>query len=416
MNDIPEIDIRQFHYDLPGERIARYPLPERDGSKLLVYKNSVISDDLFRNMPALLPEGSLMILNKTKVVQARLFFKKDTGANIEILCIEPVLPSPEYQIAFAAKPPVVWKCMVGNSKRWKNGALELEFIIDGKPCRLIAKRILQEDDHSLVEFNWSPDVLIFSDVLAAAGIVPLPPYLNREAEETDPVRYQTVYARHEGSVAAPTAGLHFTGETFRDLKSRHIGLEEVTLHVGAGTFKPVKAQKITDHEMHTEHIVISGRTIENLLDSMNRPKIIVGTTTMRTIESLYWHGVQLLLGKTSSSGINIRQWDAWELACKANIPPEKALEAVLAKMQKDGSEWVGGQTQLLIMPGYRFRIADILVTNFHMPQSTLLLLVAAFIGNDWQKAYQYALDNDFRFLSYGDSCLFFRNPDNLQAP
>ncbi|MBN1339670.1 MAG: S-adenosylmethionine:tRNA ribosyltransferase-isomerase [Bacteroidales bacterium] len=415
MYDIPEIDISQYHYDLPGERIARYPLPERDGSKLLVYKNGVISENLFRNIHGLLPKGSLMILNKTKVVQARLFFRKETGATIEILCIEPVLPSPDYQIAFAAKSPMVWKCMVGNSKRWKNGALELKFILDGKPCRLIAKRMLQEDDHSLVEFNWSPDELIFSDVLSAAGIVPLPPYLNREAEEMDPVRYQTVYALHEGSVAAPTAGLHFTGETFRHLKSRHIGIEEVTLHVGAGTFKPVKARKIADHEMHTEHIAIGKKTIESLLDSMNKPKIIVGTTTMRTLESLYWHGVRLLLEKESSPEIHIWQWDAYELARKADIPPEEALGAVLEKMHKDSMEWVGGQTQLLIMPGYQFRIADILVTNFHMPQSTLLLLVAAFIGNDWQKAYQYALDNDFRFLSYGDSCLFFKNPDNLQA-
>lgn len=416
MHRIPSIHIKDYHYDLPQERIAQFPLAQRDDSKLLIVRNGSISEDVFSNIPSYLSEGSLLIYNKTRVVQARLQFQKETGALIEIFCLEPVEPTREIQQAFEQQSGVVWKCLVGNSKKWKTGELKLRFSLEGQEIQLIASRILKTDDHSLIEFRWEPESKLFSDILRAAGLIPLPPYMKRESEESDKVRYQTIYAQAEGSVAAPTAGLHFTPDVFDKLDQKHILRKEVTLHVGAGTFKPVAGQNVAGHEMHTEQIRVARATIESLQQFRDKPVISVGTTTLRTLESLYWHGVKAIVHKDKPKHVDIRQWDPYQSEYKLEIPVEKALGKVLSIMDMHGLDEISGQTQLMIVPGYRIRLPDILVTNFHMPQSTLLLLVSAFIGEDWKKAYKYALDNAFRFLSYGDSCLFFRKGDIRLKP
>ncbi len=412
MDNIPKINIEEFNYDLPKERIAQFPLEKRDGSKLVIYKDGLISESTFKNIPELLPENSLMIYNETKVVQARLLFKKETGAKIEIFCLEPIEPTREIQQAFEQHSGVIWKCLVGNSKKWKNGKLNKHFSNKGKEALLTAERIEQHQSYSLIRFYWKPEGLTFSDILIQSGIIPLPPYMDRKTIDSDKYRYQTVYANSEGSVAAPTAGLHFTDEVFENLKNRNISLEEVTLHVGAGTFKPVSTSDVREHEMHKEQIVIRKSLIQSLLSSLDKNIIVVGTTTTRTIESLYWFGVKLLVDKTENESIEINQWDPYKPEYNIGINVEKSLEAILSFMDKKGLEVISGKTQLIIIPGYKYKIPTILITNFHMPQSTLLLLVSAFIGDNWKEVYDYALNHDFRFLSYGDSCLFFRNNSN----
>ncbi len=412
MDNIPKINIEEFNYDLPKERIAQFPLEKRDGSKLVIYKDGLISESTFKNIPELLPENSLMIYNETKVVQARLLFKKETGAKIEIFCLEPIEPTREIQQAFEQHSGVIWKCLVGNSKKWKNGKLNKHFSNKGKEALLTAERIEQHQSYSLIRFYWKPEGLTFSDILIQSGIIPLPPYMDRKTIDSDKYRYQTVYANSEGSVAAPTAGLHFTDEVFENLKNRNISLEEVTLHVGAGTFKPVSTSDVREHEMHKEQIVIRKSLIQSLLSSLDKNIIVVGTTTTRTIESLYWFGVKLLVNKTENESIEINQWDPYKPEYNIGINVEKSLEAILSFMDKKGLEVISGKTQLIIIPGYKYKIPTVLITNFHMPQSTLLLLVSAFIGDNWKEVYDYALNHDFRFLSYGDSCLFFRNNSN----
>ena len=413
MDNIPKINIEEFNYDLPKERIAQFPLEKRDGSKLVIYKDGLISESTFKNIPEFLPENSLMIYNETKVVQARLLFKKETGAKIEIFCLEPIEPTHEIQQAFEQHSGVVWKCLVGNSKKWKNGKLNKHFSNKGKEALLTAERIEQHQSYSLIRFDWKPESLTFSDILIQSGIIPLPPYMDRKTVDSDKYRYQTVYANSEGSVAAPTAGLHFTDEVFENLKKKNISLEEVTLHVGAGTFKPVSTSDVREHEMHVEQVFIKKTLIQSILSSLDKNIIVVGTTTTRTIESLYWFGVKLIVDKAEHESIEIKQWDPYQPQYNIGISVNQSLEAVLSLMDKKNMEVISGKTQLIIIPGYKYKIPTILITNFHMPQSTLLLLVSAFIGDKWKEVYDYALNHDFRFLSYGDSCLFFLPAETL---
>jgi S-adenosylmethionine:tRNA ribosyltransferase-isomerase len=408
MDFIPDIDINKFDYHLPDEKIAQFPLTIRDESKLLVVSEGIISEDIFKSIPVRLPENSLLVFNETKVIRARLQFHKSSGATIELFCLEPVLPTRELQQAFEQKSAVVWKCMVGNSRRWKSGKLQKSISYGNRVHQLSAERLNQSQDQSFIRFEWDPSDLPFSEILVHAGITPLPPYMKRDADESDAVRYQTIYARAEGSVAAPTAGLHFTEQVFQKLDKRKILRSEVVLHVGAGTFKPVHQSNIRNHEMHFEKILIHKNTVHNILNYLNKGITVVGTTTMRTVESLYWFGVKFLIDKKPQKEIDIKQWDPYDPVYNCEIRPEESLMAVLNYMESNSIEVIHGQTQLMIVPGYKFRIPDTLITNFHMPKSTLLLLVSAFTGEKWKDAYEYALNNNFRFLSYGDACLFFK--------
>lgn len=408
MNLHSAIKISDYDYELPKSGIAQYPLKKRDESKLLIYKDGIISSSRFHSLPQFLPAESLMIYNETRVVQARIPFQKETGASIEIFCLEPLWPTAEIQNAFTAHTEVHWNCLIGNSKKWKSGTLTKTLEINHVEVELRADRLSKDGSNSVIRFCWDPSSISFSQILEAAGVIPLPPYMNRPAEPDDKNRYQTIYAHSEGSVAAPTAGLHFTPEVMAQLAVKQIKTAEVTLHVGAGTFKPLASESIEEHQMHTEQIVISRKTIELILHGLVRPLIVVGTTSTRTLESLYWHGVKLLAGKTGNPMIDIKQWDPYQLEGNSPVSPQKALEAILKGMDRSRQDYIRGQTQLMIVPGYRFRLVDVLITNFHMPKSTLLLLVSAFIGEDWKTVYRYALENKFRFLSYGDSCLFFK--------
>ena len=398
--------IQDFDYLLPQERIAKFPLPHRDQSKLLIYKRKGIYEDIFCHIDQYLPENSLILFNETKVIQARLQFRKESGGKIEIFCLEPKQPTSEIQLAFQQTSPVVWKCLIGNSKRWKAGSIKKMMNIDQQEVEFSAKRIGKEREADLVEFSWNLSHYNFSQLLESAGLVPLPPYLNREAEREDKERYQTIYAQYDGSVAAPTAGLHFTDEVFEKLKKRNIHSDKVILHVGAGTFKPVSANSIDAHEMHTEKIIIQKSIIKNLIEKQGEKIVVVGTTTLRTLESLYWFGAKLMINEASV--FSIHQWDPYQEKYQLKHTLTEVLEKIINFMEQNDLSELHGETQLMIAPGYKFKIADILITNFHQPKSTLLLLVSAFIGNDWKRAYQYAMDNEFRFLSYGDSCLFFR--------
>lgn len=404
MIDYKKISIKDFDYNLPLEKIAQYPAKERDKSKLVILKDNNIIQDNFYNISHYLPADSLMLFNNTKVIQARMAFKKDTGARIEIFCLEPVSPTQEIQLAFQQKSNCVWKCFIGNSKKWKDNILKKTIIYNSEQHILTAKRIEKQGNSSLVEFRWEPADLNFFNILEIAGYVPLPPYINREAEKSDKERYQTVYARHNGSVAAPTAGLHFSDKELSEIKDKGIKTDTVILHVGAGTFKPVSTEKIIDHEMHTEHIILNKNTIESILNKDYEKLIAVGTTTVRTIESLYWFGVKIIVDNAEE--FNIKQWEPYQKKYNTGISTEESLKAVLKFMSEKNIDVLSGITQLIIMPGYKFRITNGIVTNFHQPKSTLLLLIAAFIGDDWKKVYNFALNNNFRFLSYGDSCLF----------
>ncbi|MCD4737558.1 MAG: S-adenosylmethionine:tRNA ribosyltransferase-isomerase [Bacteroidales bacterium] len=408
--DIGDLDINHYDYELPENRIAQHPLAQRDQSKLLVCRNNIIQSDQFSNLSSYLDSNSLVIRNKTKVIYGRFHFRKESGASIEIFCLEPVSPTTDFQVALSNTSGVSWNCLIGNSRKWKSGIIQTEFKIDGQKVQLVAKRTGRQIDHSEIYFTWTPKHLRFSEILTNAGVVPLPPYVKRGAEENDKIRYQTIYAKEEGSVAAPTAGLHFTKKVFMSLFNKQINFSDVTLHVGAGTFKPVTASRISEHKMHTEKVFIERDTIESILLNLKKNIVITGTTTMRTIESLYWHGVKVLQKRAEPDKISINQWDPYnEEDKREQITTEESLAGLLRKLDEKKVQSVSGQTQLMIVPGYNFRIADVLITNFHMPKSTLLLLVSAFIGEKWKDVYQYALENSFRFLSYGDPCLFFKS-------
>lgn len=400
----PRIYIEQFDYPLPENRIAKYPLPERDASKLLIYQGGKISQDVFRNLPVYLPEGSLLVFNETRVIQARLIFQKETGARIEIFCLEPVDPVSDFQLAFQMKERVAWKCLVGNSKKWKEGSLKMSLRVNGFDIMMEASRLEHAAECQLIEFIWSNECS-FGEILESAGHTPIPPYLKRESEESDRKRYQTLYARHEGSVAAPTAGLHFTDRVIRDYKSKGIEEAKLNLHVGAGTFKPVVHSDVMDHVMHHERIMLSMSNLKKILEYSPGKVIAVGTTSVRTLESLYWHGLKIMKGADVKQEINIAQWDPYEMKEESH-DSRKVLAYLIGQMEANGMDSLQGSTQLMILPGYSYRIISGMITNFHQPKSTLLLLVSAFIGQQWKEVYQYALDRDFRFLSYGDSCLF----------
>ena len=398
-----QIKIEEYNYPLPPERIAKFPLEKREQSKLLFLKGDEISQRSFFELPELLPSNALLLFNETKVIRARLNFQKETGARIEIFCLEAVEPSNDFQIAFQQPSPVVWKCLIGNAKRWKSGSLTMEIENGGEKIELKAIKIKSLSDAFLVEFSWTPTSVSFAEIIEMTGLVPLPPYLNREAVESDKTRYQTVYAKYDGSVAAPTAGLHFTDEIISTLQRKGIETNQLTLHVGAGTFKPVIADTIADHEMHTEKIVVSLTTLKHILKKINEPVIPVGTTSMRTLESLFWMALKLKKGDTSFA---VEQWDPYQLKIEKNFDAKTALQILIQFLEKNKLDSLKGETRLMIAPGYQFRFATGLVTNFHQPKSTLLLLVSALIGNNWKRAYDFALNNNFRFLSYGDSCLF----------
>lgn len=403
VTDKGKIKISEYKYTLPDEKIAQYPLSNRDDSKLLVYKGGKIEESCFKNIDKYIPESSLIIFNNTRVIPARLFFHKDTGAKIEIFCLEPYSDSRDYELEFHRKEKSAWKCFVGNASKWKSGRVKNAFVHEGIEAEVTAEVKEKILDEYVIEFCWTPAELTFGELIEYSGKIPLPPYIRRETEESDKEKYQTVYAKVDGSVAAPTAGLHFTESVFEKLKEKNCVTDYLTLNVGAGTFKPVKAEFAEGHRMHNELFCISKSLIENILRFKGRKIIAVGTTTLRTLESLYWYGVKLL--KKEGGNFFIEQWYPYE---NENVRKEESLQAVLDYMEKNNYETIYGNTELMIVPGYKFSIADIIITNFHLPGSTLLLLIAAFTGEDWKKAYEYALNNNFRFLSYGDSSILFK--------
>lgn len=403
--DPRHIRISEFNYPLPDERIAKFPLPVRDQSKLLLYRHGEVSEDRFTSLPEYLPSGSLMIFNNTKVIQARLHFRKETGALIEVFCLEPILPN-DYALNFQQTGHVAWLCMVGNLKKWKEGILKREMAVKGKPLTLTAERGECHGTSHWIDFRWNNPEVTFADILEMFGELPIPPYLNRETQESDKETYQTVYSKIKGSVAAPTAGLHFTPHVLAALRNKGIELEELTLHVGAGTFKPVKSEEIEGHEMHTEYISVSRSTLEKLIAHGGKA-VAVGTTSVRTLESLYHIGATLLNNpEATEEDLHVRQWQPYEMSAETPAASAvEALQAIVTYLDRHRMETLHTSTQIIIAPGYEYRIVKAMVTNFHQPQSTLLLLVSAFVHGDWRKIYDYALAHDFRFLSYGDSSL-----------
>ena len=403
------IRIEDYDYPLPEEKIAQFPLQSRDRSKLLVCRDGIISEDIFSNLAKQIPQNSLIIFNETRVVHARLLFQKASGSQVEIFCLEPLWPFTDHQQAFQQKKEAEWKCLVGNSKRWKSGKIEMESHHKGLSVKLLAERVERfEGGASRVRFCWEPENFTFGQVLEVLGKIPLPPYIHRQAVSQDEQTYQTIYARQDGSVAAPTAGLHFTEEVMASLAVINTEILKFTLHVGAGTFRPVVAENLSGHEMHAEEVYLPVESLEQLKSAIHKPVIAVGTTTTRLLESLYWHGVKVIYGQSSAPLMNVSQWDPYGELKKNHVSREEALQAVISGCKETGTEALQGRTSLLIAPGYQFRFPDLLITNFHQPKSTLLLLIAAFIGEDWKKAYQFAMENGFRFLSYGDSCLFYK--------
>ncbi|MCH5330244.1 MAG: S-adenosylmethionine:tRNA ribosyltransferase-isomerase [Alistipes sp.] len=397
------IDIRDYDYPLPDDRIAKFPLEERSASKLLVYRGGMISESRFGDIAGLLPEGSLLVFNNTKVVRARLIMHKESGARIEVFCLEPHDPA-DYERAFAVKGSCRWSCIVGNLKKWKEGDISIRFECGGKPARLLARIEERGSREHIVRFEWDAD-LTFGQLLEYLGRIPIPPYLNRESTDDDNTRYQTVYSKFEGSVAAPTAGLHFTEELIDSMKARGFGFEEVTLHVGAGTFLPVKEQDAVNHPMHTEHFVLSLSALENIRRNTGRIAA-VGTTSVRTLESLPALGWRIRRG-LQPDDVTVGQWEPYDIP--DDYTGADALDDIIAWMRGRGVSRIKASTRIMITPlGFRFRIATNIITNFHQPQSTLLLLVSAYLGEDWRRIYDYALRNGFRFLSYGDSSLLMR--------
>ncbi|MDP4290473.1 MAG: S-adenosylmethionine:tRNA ribosyltransferase-isomerase [Bacteroidota bacterium] len=403
------LSIDEFDYPLPDERIAQHPLAERDASRLLVYHKGAISQSRFSKISEFIPSDTLLLFNDTRVFQARLIFHKETGARIEIFCLEPAPPTADYQIAFSNRGECYWKCLIGNNKKWKSGVLTLPVSVNEKDVILRAEKVSQTGETSVIRFSWEPEELSFAVILDQSGVVPLPPYIHHQASPEDKERYQTIYARLRGSVAAPTAGLHFTKRVFQSLASQNISTAFVTLHVGAGTFKPVSALTLGGHEMHAEQISITSTLLEQLVKLYGEKGagrvFPVGTTSMRTIESFYWLGVRKIKGKMDEAHPFVHQWDPYDPELDTAIPVGEAMSALLEHLKETGNNQLIASTQLIIAPGYRYRIASGLITNFHQPRSTLLLLVSALIGEDWKKVYDYALGHDFRFLSYGDSCL-----------
>lgn len=403
---IPDIRIEDYNYPLPDERIAKYPLPRRDASKLLIYKDGEVRESIFRSIAEELPADAVMVFNDTKVVPARLFFRKETGAHIEIFCLKPVSPE-DYNLSFASVGRCRWKCVIGNSKRWKSGDLSLDMDAAGDGCQellalnLRATLVDRTDQTGTVEFSWDGDAC-FSRVLELCGKVPIPPYLNRETEAVDLERYQTLYAHIKGSVAAPTAGLHFTDEVLQDIRDKGIDTENVCLHVGAGTFLPVKSSRVAEHPMHREPFVVSAAFLKDLRSS-HRQLIAVGTTSVRTLESLYYVGVSCI---EKGEPADVGQWDPYTREYSYSM--DEALDAIIAYLEANSLDELKVGTRIIIVPGFRFRLVDMMVTNFHQPQSTLLLLISAFVGGDWKTIYDYALGHGFRFLSYGDSSLLHR--------
>jgi S-adenosylmethionine:tRNA ribosyltransferase-isomerase len=400
-----DININEFDYKLPSDRIAQYPVEERDNSQLLIYKDNKIGKDLFTNIDAYLQPGSLLVFNNTRVIRARILFQKETGAVIEILCLEPLSPS-DYSLSFSSKEPVEWKCIIGNLKKWKRGVLTVAFKYDNKKYNLYAERLRSENEAWCIRFSWNNKEISFGEVIEATGHIPLPPYINREDEAEDIERYQTVYSSIKGSVAAPTAGLHFTGSVFEKLKTRGIKSVELTLHVGAGTFQPVKATKIFDHEMHSEHFFINKKTIEIILEHQGKT-IAVGTTSVRALESMYWLGVRLLKNPADNfPDFSLGQWEVYRMETGFSV--EQSLGALLKYLNEKNLSYLHASTSIMIVPGYEFRMTVGMITNFHQPRSTLLLLISAWTGNKWKDIYTFALKNRFRFLSYGDSSLLLR--------
>lgn len=401
-----ELKIEDFTYHLPDEKIAKYPLAQRDASRLLVYNHGNIQEDTYLHLAGQLPAGSLLVFNQTKVVHARLLFKKDTGGLIEVFCLEPHAQYPEVQSALGQKHKVWWDCMIGGASKWKHG-MTLSITHSDPDFTLSATIVERKPSSFTVEFTWDADIS-FAEVLHYCGKMPIPPYLHRDADDSDETRYQTIFARNEGSVAAPTAALHFTDAVMQTLAGKNIDTALVTLHVGAGTFKPVKAETMQEHDMHAEWIDVDIATIGELISHLDAGIVAVGTTSLRTLESLYWIGVKIWNGAAPAfNDIAVAQWDPYELY--TTITAKEALEAVASYLEAKGQSRLTTRTQILIAPGYEFKIINGLVTNFHQPQSTLLLLVAALIGEDWRRIYDHALNNKFRFLSYGDGCLLWRS-------
>lgn len=408
MDSIKQLNIQDYTYQLPDEFIAKFPLEKRDESKMLIYRNGVIDETVFKNIANHLPAQSLLVFNNTKVIHARLHFKRDSGAKIEVFCIEPTTHL-DYQLAFASKDTCVWRCMVGNAKRWKEDVLTKLINTPNGEVILTAEKIGKVGELTEVKFSWNNNSLFFAEVLHYAGVLPIPPYLNRDSELTDEERYQTIYAKVQGSVAAPTAGLHFTDDVLTSLSTQNITTTEVTLHVGAGTFKPVKAEALAEHEMHEETIFVEEQTLQKIKKQLQNKQTVVavGTTSTRTLESLYWLGIKAKLGLLEAEP-KIEQWDAYDIA-EQNLSAVDAIEALLTELKSRNQKSVSASTQIIIAPGYKFRMVDVLITNFHQPENTLILLIAAFVGQDWKKIYEYALAHQYRFLSYGDSSVLFRN-------
>ena len=396
------IHISDYNYLLPDDKIAKFPKEQRDQSKLLVYQSGEIKEDIFYNLPKYLPKNSLMVFNNTKVIQARLHFKKVSGALIEIFLLEPGMPT-DYELMFQTTGYCEWLCLIGNLKKWKEGILVKEFIYNGETVRIEATKKESIGTSHKVALKWDNPSLSFAELIDLIGELPIPPYLNRETEESDKTTYQTVYSKINGSVAAPTAGLHFTNNVLQDLDSYGIEREELTLHVGAGTFKPVKSEELSGHDMHTEYISVSKQTLEKLL-SYDASAIAVGTTSVRTLESLYYMGVKLYSNPDlSEEELHITQWEPYKV--KSSLTATEAIEEIIKYLDRNNVSTLHSSTQIMIAPGYNYKIVKLLITNFHQPQSTLLLLVSAFVKGNWKTIYDYALAHNFRFLSYGDSSL-----------
>lgn len=402
MEETKHIHISDYNYPLPDERIAKFPLPVRDQSKLLIYRHGEVSETVFTSLPKYLEPGQLMIFNNTKVIQARLHFRKETGALIEIFCLEPIQPN-DYALNFQQTSHSAWLCMIGNLKKWKEGVLHKEMTVKGKDIVLTATRGECRGTSHWIDFSWNNTEVTFADILEVFGELPIPPYLNRETQESDKETYQTVYSKIKGSVAAPTAGLHFTERVLQSLRDKGVDLEEVTLHVGAGTFKPVKSEEIKGHEMHTEYISVNRSTIDKLI-AHNGEAVAVGTTSVRTLESLYYIGCTIAQNpEANQEELHVKQWQPYETS--PTLTATEALQNIADYMKRNNLDALHTSTQIIIAPGYEYHIVKRIVTNFHQPQSTLLLLVSAFVKGDWKRIYDYALSHDFRFLSYGDSSL-----------
>lgn len=404
------LSIKDFSYHLPKEQIAQFPLENRDDSRLLISHCTGIQEDVYKNLANHLPQDCVLVLNNSKVMAARILFRKLTGSEIEIFCLEPNNMNSDVSNAIHMRNTATWKCMVGGAKKWKSETLRKKITLHGKEIELTARKIEKGPDHFIIEFNWENNEISFGEIMEAAGQLPLPPYMDRDPDKTDKVRYQTVYADKMGSVAAPTAGLHFTGALLDKLTARGIVVEQVTLHVGAATFKPVQSEIMLGHEMHNEYIEIQKTFVEKLVLSLqeNKKIVAVGTTSLRVLESLYWLGKKIKAQKMPENLIWINQWEPYDNMDDDITSFYDSLTSTLAWMEDRNIELLHGKTQLLIAPGYSIQTAEALITNFHMPQSTLLLLVAAFAGDRWKEIYAYALQHNFRFLSYGDGCLLWR--------